>query len=118
MNEKENAWEALATKFADDVTKRIHKQLEACWKNLKIKRHNNLDASDRKERFRTDGGPPPAAIPDDPIPQTVGNILQRRFNLLPNTHDKTHPFLVSYLRNFNSSNSEFLSNKSLFGGQL
>ena len=57
-NEKENAWEALANKYADaNVTKRTRKQLEACWKK-KIKKHKNLDASDKKDRFRTDGGPP------------------------------------------------------------
>ena len=60
-----------------------------------IEKHNNLDASDRKQRFRTDGWLPPAAVPDDPIAQTVGDILQRRLNPLPNPHDKTHPFLVS-----------------------
>ena len=35
-----------------------------------IKKHNNLDASDRKLLFRMDGGLPPAAVPDDPITQT------------------------------------------------
>ena len=54
--EKENAWELLANKYADaNVTKRTHKQLEVCWKNLK--KHINLDASDRKERLRMGGGP-------------------------------------------------------------
>ena len=66
------------------------------------KMHKNLDASDRNERFRTGGGPPPAAVPDDPIAQTVGDILERRLDPLPNPydddadpHDKTHHFLVS-----------------------
>ena len=69
------------------------------------KKHKNLDDSDRKERFRPGCGAP-AAFPDDPIAQTVVDILQRRFDPLPNPyddvavpHDKTHPFLVSYLRN-------------------
>ena len=36
-NEKGNAWEALANKFADvNVTKRTCKQLEACWKKIKL----------------------------------------------------------------------------------
>ena len=46
---------------------------------------------------------PPAAVPDDLTAQT--DILQRRFDSLSNPygddadpHDKTHPFLVSYLR--------------------
>ena len=35
-NEKENAGEALANKYADaNVTMRTHKQLGACWKKLK-----------------------------------------------------------------------------------
>ena len=75
-------------------------------KKKKKKKHKNLDASDRKERFRTGGGPPPAGVPDDPIAQTVGDILQRRFKPLSNPydddadpHDKTHHFLVTYLRN-------------------
>ena len=49
----------------------------------------------QKLLFRMDGGLPPAAVPDDPITQTVGDILQRRLNPLPNPHDKTHPFLIS-----------------------
>ena len=71
------------------------------------KQHKSLDASDRKERFRTGGGLPPAAVPVHPIAQTVGDILQRRFDPLPNPYDddadpydtdNTHPFLVCYLR--------------------
>ena len=107
-NEKENAWDALANKYADaNVTKRTRKQLEACWKKIekkkkKKKKHRTLHASDRKEWFRTGGGP--VAVPDDPIAQTVGDILQRRFGPLPNPYDddadsrdKKHPFLLSYL---------------------
>ena len=48
---------------------------------------------------------PPAAVPDDSTAQTVGDTLQRRFDSLSNPYgddldarDKTHPFLVSYLR--------------------
>ena len=66
-----------------------------------------------KHGFKRVGGPPPAAVPDDPITQTVRDILQRRFNPLPNPyddeadlHDKTHPF-----KKFHSCSSEFLSNK-------
>ena len=74
-------------------------------KKQQQKKHKNLDASDRKERFRTGRGP--VAVPDDPIAQTVGDILQRRFDPLPNPYDddadprdKTHPFLLSaYVRN-------------------
>ena len=64
------------------------------------KKHSSLDASARKERFRTVGGPPPAAVLDDPIAQNV-----RRFDPLPNPYDgnadshDTHTFLVSCLRN-------------------
>ena len=103
MNEKENAWDAIANKYADaNVTKRTRKQLKACWKKREKNTHKNLDASDRKEWFRTSSGP--AAVPDDPIAQTIGDILQRRSDPLPNPydddadpHDKTHPFLVSYI---------------------
>ena len=35
------------------------------------KKHKNLDVSDRKERFRTGGGPQPA---DDPVAPTVGDF--------------------------------------------
>ena len=59
-----------------------------------------------KNGFKWVVGPPPAAVQADPIAQTVGDILQRRFNPLPNLYDddadpddKTHQFLVSYLRN-------------------
>ena len=71
-NENESPWEALANKYAD-VTKRTHKQLEACWKNFGGKKHRNLDASVRKKkkRLRTGGRP----LPGHPVAQTVGDIL-------------------------------------------
>ena len=58
-----------------------------------------------KNAFEQLVDPQPAAIPDYPIVQTVGDILQRRFDPLPNPYDDdadphdTHPFLVSCLRN-------------------
>ena len=56
------------------------------WKYLGEK-HKNVDASDRKEWFRTGGEPSPAAVPDNPVAQTVGDILQGRFDPLPNPYD-------------------------------
>ena len=66
------------------------------------KKHNSLDAS---KRFRTVGGPPSAAVPDDSIAQTVGGILQTRFDPLSSPYDDdadprfAHSFLVFCLRN-------------------
>ena len=42
------------------------KQLEACWKKFKSK-HKAQDATDRKELFRTGGGPaPPDSLQEAP----------------------------------------------------
>ena len=80
LKEKDTAWEALTLKFNAEavVTEWTKKQLGACWKNLKSK-HKAQDATDRKELFRTGGGPAPPDSLQDRIPQAVGNILQKRF---------------------------------------
>ena len=95
-NEKENAWEALANMYADaNVTKTAGSLLEK--KHLEKKKHKNVDASDRKERFQTGGGPPPAVVPDHPKAQTVGDIFQSRFNPLPNPYDETRTAMIRHI---------------------
>ena len=50
-------------------------------------RHKTLDATDRKERFRTGGGPPPPDVPQSSISEAIGSILQKRFDPVPNMYD-------------------------------
>ena len=117
--------EALTDKYNVDanVTKMIRKKLEACWKKIEKKKKKKKpknkknkkkqkttttiqEPSDRKERFRMGGESAYATVPDDPITQTIGDILQKRFDPLSkpydddaDPHDKTHLFLTFYLRN-------------------
>ena len=96
--EKENAWETLANKYVDaNVTKRTHKQLGACWKNLKKKTYKNIDASDRKELFRTGGGPPPVDVPDNPIAQTIDDSIRYQTSMMMTWIPMIRRIIFSYL---------------------
>ena len=70
------AWEALTLKYnaKAGVIKRKSK-------------HKAQDATDKKERFRTGGGPAPPDSLQDPICQAVMDILQKRFDPLPKLYD-------------------------------
>ena len=76
-----------------------------CWKlaGKLEKKHKTLDASNtcRKERFRTGVGPSPQSFQ---MIQSLRPLVTFSREPTPyyddvDHHDKTHPFLVSYLRN-------------------
>lgn len=85
--EKEKAWTEITDRFNSeaDVNKRTKKQLENCWKALKSKDRDSR-AAERREHFRTGGGPP-VDVKKDPLCELVAEITQANFDPINNAYD-------------------------------
>ena len=109
-NEKENACEALANKYADLMPPRGARTAESLLEKVEKSTKTYMPQT----RFQTGGGPPQPFQMIKSLKPFVTfsreDCYQTRMMMTRNPHDKTH--------SFKKSSSEFLSNKSLFGGHL
>lgn len=84
--EKESAWSDITSKFNSETNNsfKTTKQLQSCWKNIKI-RAKKVATCSRQEKFRTGGGPKPQSPSTED--RAVEAIIQDKYEPLNNEFD-------------------------------